>query len=82
MGSSHSKARAATYPVSEKNNTRLDSKLSDLSIREEYTNSDIEPSLSLRISSVVKWEEKLFADPKVGPPWHLLQCPAVANSAM
>lgn len=68
MGSSHSKTRTATYPVSEKNNSRLDSKLSDLSIREEYADSDIEPSLSLRISSVIKWEERLFTDPKVEPP--------------
>lgn len=78
MGSSHSKSRLATYPVSEKNNARLDSKLSDLSMRDEYADSEIEPSISLRLSSVVKWEEKLFADPKVGPP--ILRCLAVTNS--
>lgn len=78
MGSSHSKSRVATYPVSEKNNTRLDSKLSDLSMRDEYADSEIEPSISLRLSSVVKWEERLFADPKVGPP--ILGCLAVTNS--
>lgn len=65
MGSSHSKSRVATYPVSEKN-SRLDSKLSDLSMRDEYADSDIESSISLRLSSVAKWEERLFADPKVG----------------
>lgn len=67
MGSSHSKSRIATYPVCEKNNNaRLDSKLSGLSIRDDDADADIEPSLSLRISSVIKWEERLFADPKVG----------------
>lgn len=78
MGSSHSKSRIATYPVSEKNKTRSDSKLSDLSVRDGDADSEVEPSISLRLSSVVKWEEKLFADPKVSPP--ILRCLAVTNS--
>lgn len=66
MGSSHSKSRVATYPISEKSGARLDSKLSDLSLCDEGANSEVEPSLTLRLSAVVKWEEKLLADPKVG----------------
>ncbi|KAH0604643.1 uncharacterized protein H6S33_006311 [Morchella sextelata] len=60
MGNSSSKSRSATYPNPEK--PKLHSRLSDLTLNDQEI--DAEPSLSVRIESVVKWEERLLSDPK------------------
>lgn len=64
MGNSSSKSRSATYPSPEK--PKLHSRLSDLTLNDQEIYA--EPSLSVRIESVVKWEERLLSDPKVGVP--------------